>query len=210
MGNDPVSAITYIGRSPRYTVGFIRKFAHNKVGDSGTISILIQKLSRHMASGYRFDTTLLTHREFTVRLAKRLHVAPHFLEVVLRDQGDEGAPAENGFESSEQERKDPLVLLLPLMESGADVHALVTDWEWEGQCSLTDYARGLGLENIWNSALERCGYSPTAVEAESKRRLANARRLDGGNASGIDVGSLEIQGPSGLRRRRRRGRTRVS
>lgn len=98
-------------------------------------------------------------------------------------------------------KADPSILLIPLISAGADVHAIIME-QGEPQGTLTDLAYDLGLEKIWAAALEECGYSFDAVCAESRRRLENRRRLNGGSASGVDMAVAEVPDASTLRHRR--------
>ena len=113
---------------------------------------------------------------------------------------DSEPPATDDVLEDGEEKTDPLILLTPLINAGADVHACFAENErpWG---TLTDLALQLGLEEIWATALEKGGYSPAAVKAESRRRYENEKKMRGGCASGVDVSVVEVPDASGLRYR---------
>lgn len=196
----------YMVSNPRLPVGFIRLHVLSILAKTGEVASFIQNLCRWIRGSDRPVAVASIACQYTVPPAMISNHAACFLEMRLRELGVGEGPADCITDPSEPEGEDPLLLLVPLMESGADVHAIVTEECGKTQCSMADYAQGLGLEDVWNNALERCGYDPGAVKAESDRRLAHARRLNEGNASGIDTSSLELPDVSGLRRRRTSGR----
>jgi len=105
-----------------------------------------------------------------------------------------------------QRRRDSVALLTPLMVAGADVYATVQHFDGARWCTLMEYAENLGLEDVWDNALRACGYSPEQVRIESDRRLADMKRLDRGDVTGVDRRFLSLPDASGLKPRPTRAR----
>lgn len=98
-------------------------------------------------------------------------------------------------------------LLTPLIRAGADLYYILDLGDAEEAATLTDYAFGCDVEDLWIAALEECGLDVDAVFEESDRRLEEHRRLRGATRSGVDVSFIvDQQSSSGLSYR---GRTRV-
>lgn len=93
-------------------------------------------------------------------------------------------------------------LLAMLISAGADVHYF-REWYQCGCCAtLGNIALDLDTDDIWQTALLRCGMDPTEVDDEAQRRLDQHLKLHGASRSGVDVEPVvNHQSLSGLRRR---------
>lgn len=91
--------------------------------------------------------------------------------------------------------------LVRVIDSGANVYALIEDGCGRPEYSLSDEARSLRVEGYWGAALAQCGYSVAEVRKESALRLVRARRALEGLATGVDADIVDLPEVRGLRRR---------
>ncbi len=157
-------------------------------------------------------------------------------EESMRDEAAENEWYEEGkSEEYDKAAGRCIHLLASLISAGADIHSIAalltistTIWTTlpltistaigttlhpssETSTHLLVGALGYGIDHIWKAALETCGLDASEVFAESDRRMAEHRKLQGAVRTGVDVGPvIERNSSSGLRYRGRREREVVS
>jgi len=94
-------------------------------------------------------------------------------------------------------------LLSVLISAGADVHYIYHGIR--GGMTLARIAYFCEVLDIWEAALERCGFNIDEVVMESNRRLSEHVKLRGAMRTGVDIESVvsETGSASGLRQRAR-------
>lgn len=112
------------------------------------------------------------------------------------------APISGGQDAEDEDYQQCVRLLVLLIAAGAYIYEVVF---YGGIKMLTKLASESGIRNMWETALEECGFDVQDVYAESDRRMRKFRRLRGAERTGIDVEVPQENDSSiGLRYRGRR------
>jgi len=121
------------------------------------------------------------------------------------EEEDNGESVEDDSYEDEWDKKVELSieLLSVLISAGADVH-YIHHGRREGR-TLARIAYFCKVQDIWEAALERCGFNIDEVVMESNRRLSEHVKLRGAMRTGVDIESVvsETGSANGLRQRTR-------